>query len=308
MRQTSLLFPAFALAFATIAVGCGDSDGTGSGAEDGTGSTGNTGNTTATSGTGSNTSSSTGTGTPGCEEPTPKPGTADAVPVTTVQVSARDEDDEPIADFNFQLCGTDLCLFSETNMIGTATFTNSQATLDRPLFKPGDSLTYGKIGYPYTAASPDPLVGYFPVMIDSGSQLVPGSTVTAAGATLVVSAGVSIDELTYDEPDKQTFRAAILPFDYVGAATGDPSFEMLYALGPVDTLLCPPAMLTVENYADLDPGTEVEFWGQEVSIEEWFGGYGEWVKLDDGVVSADGATISTTNGLPVLLTVAIKAK
>lgn len=303
MLKTSFLFPAAVLSL-FVTVGCGDSDGGEGGAGGGT-STNGPATSGSTSSTGASTNS-TGVMVPGCDDPTPKPGTPSNVDVTMVQASARDENEDGIGNTSFQLCGTDLCLTEDSSAIGLVTFSNSQATLERPLFKPGDSLTFGKIGYPYTEQSPSPLVGYFPRMTDSMTNMVPGQTVSAAGASLVVPAGYSIDELVYAEPAQQTFRAGTLPTDLVDDATGDAAFVMLYALGPVDTLLCPPAMLTVDNYADLPANSQVEFWGQEVSIEEFFGGYGEWIRLDDGVVSADGATITTANGIPALLTIAIR--
>lgn len=309
MLARNLRFPVLTLGLLAL-VACGDSDGDTSGSGAG-GTTTSTSGQTAT-GTGATTSgtgaSSSSTGFPECPNPTPQPGNANEVDVSNVPVVARDDTNAAIANQAFQLCGTDLCLFADTNTIGAATFMNSQSTLDRPLFKPGDSLTYAKIGYPYTAGSPSPLVGIFPRMQDSMQQLVPGQTVSVAGASLALPSGggLSIDTLSYDTPDKQTFRAAQVPEDLVDDVTGDPSFVMAYTLGPIDTLLCPEAILTVDNYVGLPAGTAVELFVQEVAIEEYFGGYGEWVKIDEGEVSADGTTVSTNVGLPVILNVAIR--
>jgi hypothetical protein len=145
-------------------------------------------------------------------------------------------------------------------------------------------------------------------MTDSGQQLAPGGTVSAAGATLTLAAdsGISIDTIIYDEPAKQTFRAAQVPGMLVPDVTGDASFVMVYALGPIETLLCPEATLTVDNYANLPANSPVEFWVQEVGIDEYFGGYGEWSQIDSGTVSADGTTVSTSVGVPVILNVAIR--
>ena len=282
------------------AAACGD-DTTGSG---GSGGAPQTGATTTQTGT-------TGTGIMQCEEPTPKPGATNDVSFQSATAIARDGDGMPISDAPLQLCGTNLCLYATTSGIGQAAFNNdSGMPIDRPLFKPGDSLEFGKIGYLFDPAGPSPLPGYFPRMTDSGSQFAPGESVSAGGVTLAMPAegGLTIDELTYDEPAKRTFRAGRVAAANVTAATGDPAFAMVYSLGPVDTLFCPPAQVTFENYANLPAGSAVEIWGQEVAISEGFGGYGSWIKLDDGTVSADGATITTDTGLPVLLTVAIRAK
>ncbi len=310
MRALSLA-PSFSLLVACfVAVACGDSgsDDTGPGGSSSVSNGSSVSGTGSSSSSGSGSGSSSSTGYPSCDEPTPIPGAPIDVDVSSVQASARDDANAAIQNEPFQLCGTDLCLFADSNTIGNVLFMNSQSTLDRPLFKPGDSLTYGKFGYLYTAASPSPLPGIFPRMTDSGMQLAPGGTVSVAGATLTLAAdsGLTIDDLTYDTPDKQTFRAAQVPEDLVDDVTGSAEFAMAYALGPIDTLLCPEATLVLDNYAGLPANAAVELWVQEVGIEEYFGGYGEWVKIDDGMVSADGTTVSTSLGMPVILNVAIK--
>ena len=101
--------------------------------------------------------------------------------------------------------------------------------------------------------------------------------------------------------------AAALPVGSVEAATGDPSFAMVYTLGPVDTVFCGAVTATFDNYAGLPADSTVEIFGQELATAEHYGPYGEWTKIADGVVSSDGATITTTgDGLPALLTVAIR--
>lgn len=302
-----LLLPSSVLAFALPFVSaCGDDGATDGGGGTGTGA-GAQSSTTGTMGSGS---TSTGSG-PECTEPTPQPGTPYMVDFTTVTAIARDETDAVITNVELQLCGsgTSFCEYATTNMIGQATFMNGAGMpMDRPMFKTGDSLLFGKVGYPYSSSSPSPLPGIFPRMQDSGMPIVAGSAVSVSGATIEPPAGgkVCVDVLIYDTPDKQTFRAKDVRTQIVPDVTGDPDFVMVYALGPVDTLFEPPARLTVDNYAGLPAGSAVELWGQELNVGEFFGGYGEWVRLDSGTVSSDGMTVSTDNGLPVLLTVAIK--
>jgi hypothetical protein len=305
--QSSRFFASFAVLVGLVA-GCGDdggasggTGGAGGSASGGAGQGGNLGSTTSQGG------SSTG---PECEPPASQPGASNDVPVTSVTAIAKDENGSPIANFSLQLCGTDNCLYADTNTIGQATFTTNVGTVDRPMFKPGDSLVYGKIGYPYLADSPNPLPGFFPKMVDSGKALDPGTDVSAADVTIAIPAGgaVVVDDLIYDEPAKQTFRAASLSANQLATIPELAGFAALYTLGPIDTLFCPPAKLTVPN-SGLPAGATVEIFAQELAVGEHFGGYGEWSKIADGVVSADGATISTTDdtGLPALLTIAIKA-
>jgi hypothetical protein len=301
MRLPALVSLALGL---VIAPGCGD-DGGGSG-----GAGGGAGGGTTTTTSGSTTTSSTGGAE--CEPPAPNPGAVDRVEVSDVQATARDEDGSPIADFDMQLCGVDTCLFGTTSVVGTVNFNQGagDGTVDRPLFKPGDSLVLGKIGYLYDGQTP--FEGIFPRLVDSDTALAAGASVTAAGATIEVPAGgvVVVDDLIYDSPEKQTFRAASIATDDVAAVTGDASFAMVYALGPNETLFCPPAKLTLDNYAGLAANAEVEFFVQEVNIAQHFGAYGTWNKIGEGTVSADGQTVSTNDdeGLPVLLAVAVRLK
>ncbi len=302
LRNVLLVLSAFTFA-------CGDSGSGGSGGSGG----GSGGEGTGAGSTGGAGGGSGGQGGGGieCELPASNPGAENDVVVGTVNAAAEDENGDPIASTPLQLCGKDFCLYATTSAVGTIAFTNSMAggTIDRPVFKPGDSLEYGKIGYPYAPGGPSPLVGAFPTMTDSGASLDPGTTVSAAGVELTVPDGVGVDELIYDTPDKQTFRAGRLTGAAIAAATGSAEFEMLFALGPYDTALCPGAAVTFENYADLAADAEVEIWGQILGVEEPVGGYGEWVLLSDGVVSSDGSTVSTTgDGLPLITTVAIKLK
>ncbi|MFO0554528.1 MAG: hypothetical protein U0271_39485 [Polyangiaceae bacterium] len=292
-----------------LTVGCGD---------DGTGGSGGTGGTGAGGQAGGTNTGATGGGGAGGQGPTCEPPEGTAAPKNEILVdqvigAARDETGAAITNFDLQLCGANGCLYASTNAIGQATFNNNLSTdmIDRPLFKPGDSLVLGKIGYLYDETKPSPLPGIFPRMIDSQAQMVPGESATAGDVTLDVGADtiVVVDDLIYDEPAKQTFRAATVPVDLVDDVTGDPDFVMVASLGPEDTIFCPGATVSIDNYAGLTAGAAVEFWGQTLTVGEEFGPYGGWVKLADGAVSADGSTVSTTGtGLPVLVTVAIKLK
>jgi len=235
------------------------------------------------------------------------PGAVSEVPLTSVAATAQDQNGDPIAMVPMQLCGADNCLFATTNTIGMATFTGSDS-LDRPVFKPGDSLTYAKIGYPYTGGTT--MTGLFPLIVDSGSEFAAGATVTADDVSLTVPSGgaVVVNDLIYDEPAKQTFRAVtVSDAAQVAEITGEAGFAMVVGLGPVDTLFCPGVAVSIPNTAKLGANTAVEVLGQELDIGEHFGGYGEWAVVAEGAVSADGSTIEISD-LPVLLTVAIRIK
>jgi hypothetical protein len=288
-----------------LLLACGDSSSAGGGGSAGSATDGGGGSTT--DGGGGSTTDGGGGSTVDCEPPPATPGAVNEVPLTSVAATAQDETGDPVAMVPMQLCGADNCLFATTNAIGMATFTGSDS-LDRPVFKPGDSLTYAKIGYPYTGGPT--MSGVFPLIVDSGSQFAAGATVTADDVSLTVPSGgaVVVNELIYDEPAKQTFRAVtVSDAAQVAQITGEAGFAMVVGLGPVDTLFCPGVAVSIPNTAKLGANTAVEVLGQELDIGEHFGGYSEWAVVAEGAVSADGSTIEISD-LPVLLTIAIRIK
>lgn len=287
-----------------FALACGDS-GSSTGGSDTGGSGGGTGAAGATGGGGAG---AAGAGGAECEEPEGEKGTVNDVAVGSVDVTVEDETGAPVANEPLLLCGVDLCSVpTNSNAMGQATLVSPAATLDRPLLKPNNSLNFAKVGYLYESGPT--LTGVFPRMVDGGAAITAGSSVEAGDATLTIPAGgvVVIDELTYFEPDQQTFRGVVVSDQVAIAQIIGAGYAQVVGLGPVDTLICPSASLSVPNDAGLGANTVVEVYGQELSIFESFGPYGEWSLITEGVVSADGATIEIPE-LPVLLTLAIKIK
>lgn len=292
-----------ALAFGALA--CGDS---GTGGSDtgggGAGATGGGGEAPGGNGTGAS-----GGAPPECEEPEGTPGAPVVTDVGNILAFADDETGANIADTPFFMCGWDLCPPSQSsNMIGQVSFDlTNVGMLDRPLFKPVDSLELVKVGYLYTGQAQ--LNGVFPRIVDSGEAIVGGATVTADDVELTLPAGgIAEFPLIYDDEAKQTFRAKVVSdAAVVQQITGEAGYAMVVGLGPNSALLCPPASLTVPNDAGLGAGTAVEFVAQELETSEAFAPYGEWAPIADGVVSGDGATITFAE-MPVLLTGAIRIK
>ncbi len=75
-------------------------------------------------------------------------------------------------------------------------------------------------------------------------------------------------------------------------------------MAPVDTTLCPPAKVTVTlphattspNDLGWAPGTAVELWITGSDVGQTYAPYAGWRKMSDGVVSGDGATVTTLAG------------
>jgi hypothetical protein len=85
-------------------------------------------------------------------------------------------------------------------------------------------------------------------------------------------------------------------------------FELVVALTPVGTELCPAVVLTLPNSPQWKAGSAVEIFLHGVDVAEAWAPYGGWAKVSDGAVSADGLTIETSPGagLPALSAVGVR--
>lgn len=306
--------------------GCSSSEGDG----DAGGGTGGGGSTTSASTTGatatgaggatSSTGASTGSlgsgGGPSTDcEGEIVPGSGEVIAVDEVAATVVDVSGAPVKKQLVQVCGLDICINGETNESGGALMAIGK-DMTQPAFKVGDGLTYGKIARPIRESSPKFDAVVVPALPSSGAELVPGEDATSNGVVLSLApeTAIAMDIITYDEPEKQKFRAAPIPKDKMDPAlvTDDagPKLEVFYAFAPVDTLLCPAAALTVPNDAAWPAGTEVEIFAHGTGVDEYWAPYGGWEKVSEGRVSDDGKTISTNpgEGLPLLSAIGIRRK
>jgi hypothetical protein len=226
-----------------------------------------------------------------------------------------DTNGAPVPTVTAQTCGINLCLNGATNENGFVSF-DQAVTLDQPAFKYGDARGYARFALPLTAAPIDVDLGNETTVAfeapATGAPLTPGTTATSAGVSLELAPDmnpVAPDPFDFDTDDLKKFRAAKVPIEKAPAAV-DPSFgfEIVVALTPEGTVLCPAAKMTVANDAGLPPNTPVEFFLHGVDVAQQWAPYGGWAKISDGVVSADGATVTTddSGGLPALSVVGIR--
>jgi hypothetical protein len=246
------------------------------------------------------------------------PGTPGAVreqQVTSVRAQLLDLAGNPAIE-SPQLCGIDVCVFiKDTDAAGNLMVTPSRS-FDRPAFKNGLGLRYARFAF-LLPNQPDHDLGAvrtasLPAFAD-GAELVAGREVASGPVTMgfAADAKFEIDIVTYAKAEERTFRAAAVPIDQAPRAV-DPSLglELLFALSPVDTVICPAARMGVANSAGWAAATAVEFFVHGVSIEERWAPYGGWAKVSDGAVSSDGARITTaeSGGIPVLGVIGIRRK
>ena len=122
--------------------------------------------------------------------------------------------------------------------------------------------------------------------------------------TLAPKARVEVDLLTYEDEAQQGFRAAALPEAALAQLNQD--FVAGFALSPVETRICPSPALSLENTANLAPGTALELLMLGLDVAEHLAPYAQWQRVGEGQVSDDGATLEFPDGLPVLTAIGIR--
>jgi hypothetical protein len=237
--------------------------------------------------------------------------------VGKVTVNLVDLDGKAAAGVEVFVCGIDLCTNPKTtDASGGAVLDATGLPMKKAAFKLGDGWQWGKFAAPLEAGKADFTFAnaVAPALPKTGAALAAGTPATSGGATITVDAkgSVTFDELTYDTPEKQQFRAVRIPpgKEPPGVDAGL-SLEILYAAGPISTVLCPAAKLAVPNDAGWAAGTAVELYvhGADSSSEEW-APYAGWAKVGEGAVSADAKTVETSagSGLPIVAAFGFRKK
>jgi hypothetical protein len=250
-----------------------------------------------------------------CPEGPGTPGAARVQRVTSVRAQLLDLEGNAAIELP-QVCGIDVCVIIEdTDASGNVTSTPAQS-FDRPAFKNGLGLRYAKFAF-LLPNQPDHDLGAVRTVglpdFAEGAELVAGTEVSSGPVTLgfAADAKFEIDVLTYGKDSERTFRAAQVPIAQAPRAVdASLGLELLFALSPVDTVICPPARLGVTNSGGWPAATQVEFFVHGVSIDEHWAPYGGWAKVSDGAVTSDGARITTaeSGGIPVLGVIGVRRK
>jgi hypothetical protein len=250
-----------------------------------------------------------------------------AIKPGAVTAKLVDESGAPAAGQPVFLCGLDICSAPKvTGADGTVTI-STDLVMKRPALKLGDALHYAELALPVGAAPTDFTLGGKEVLTTGkllgkpGAVLSAGATATSGDVSLTLAPGtdIGLDGLLYVTPDDQELRAVRIPLDHdapvFSTAAAPSDFALLYGVAPAETLFCPPARVTVTlpqkamtpwNDLGWAPGTPVEFWIMTVDTGQFWAPYAGWAKASGGTVSADGHSVTTTDGFPVLENFAIR--
>jgi hypothetical protein len=292
------LFSVAAFALATAA--CGDEPGSSS-SDNNNGGSANSGGGSAGSGAGAGMNGGAG---PTCEAPAP-PHAAQQFTVDSAAATIMGTDGTPAAGITFKVCGTDIC----SDIVNTDAQGDASVSPQIPFIDPrvvyGSGKTHAEfavflentdvvLNYPLIHAITLPTYA-------QGAAMAPGMDVSNNGVTLSIPADAVIDHdnLLYSEESQRVFRTNTLEtglFNFPAIDASGLNIEVVVALAPNNTVICPKATLTVPNAGSWNPGDGVDFYVHGHLTFKHYAPYGEWTKVAEGTVSADGQTIRTNDG------------
>lgn len=306
--SSSVLFP-ITLGLVTAAAACGGEDTTGASSNtSANGAAGPGGN-----GVGGMTASSTGAGgASAC----PAPGPAHEGPLATDMDGATamliDQNGQPAAGVACTVCGQNVCsqiATSGANGAVTVPVAPTTPPYDHPRFNTGHTPgEYAKLTGKFTMM-PTQDFGTVRVIripaFSQGAMLTPGQDATNSNVTLGIPAGAVVDfEFDFVDVMNQRFVAAVVDITAFNASElpqvpAALAIEVLVATGPFGTHICPAAKLTFPNVAGWPANAEVELYLNGNLTFAHYAPYGGWALLSEGVVSTDGMTVTTKDGMGV---------
>lgn len=296
---------AMAAAFSVGTAACGDDEATGGAG--GTASTGTNGNGgSSTSGTGG-TSTSTGTGgsVPSCDTPDPAHPGNEFAP-GTITGTLADQDGNPASGAKVQLCGTDICLVdASSGNDGSVSMAGGPDTTVDPAFKYGKGgAKFAKFAAPIT--TPGEAFGAVNIikMPATGMAIAEGDN-TSNEVTVTLEAGTDVKTELDLSGDDLNYRAAVIslsanPTLVFPAVDPALSLEMLVAVTPQDTLICPGADLSFPNAESWPDGSEVEIFIHGTRTFRHYAPYGGWSKVAEATVNGNRVELKDGESIEIL--------
>ncbi len=295
-------------ALMTLALACGDSETT-TGDTNGSGGAGNS----ATGG--NNNTGGTDTGGGGnanqCAEPEPAHAGQMAA-VDGITATFIDQDGMPAAGVQTTVCGTNICSTpADSDASGmVAVDASSIMMFSDPRFNAGhNGLLYAKLSGPIPTIPAHDFGTVRVIRLDDfpmGVEFSPGGTVTQNGVSLTLAADADIKHslVDYPEEEQRVFRGAVVDISawpasekpQVDATLG---IDTLVVAMPLGSAVCPGADMSFDNVTGLAAGAEVDIYLNGSKTFKHYAPYGEWAKVSEGVVSADGTTIDTKEGMGI---------
>jgi hypothetical protein len=249
----------------------------------------------------------TGGSGPICEPTAPTAGhCVDAFDFNTATALILGTDGAPAGAITTKVCGCDQSgLPMATDAQGNAGVSGPSTDAVDLSFVYGTGKTHAEFVVPLDPATNDIDFGTIHAItlapFAQGAAIAPGTDVSHGGVTLSIPADASLDHdnLLYPQATERVFRTnTVLDADFNFPAVDDSGLdiEVLVALAPHNTIVCPKAALTVPNLAGWAPAAGVDFYVHGILTFNHYAPYGGWEKVAEGTVSADGVTITTRDG------------
>lgn len=248
-----------------------------------------------------------------CEIPVFEDSSAEQ-PFEELRAQVVDPNGAGIPDLTAQACAMNLCLYGATDAGGFVLHRRA-AQMRRLGFKYGDGFSYAQfvllvpeqprheLGRQFTVALPDP---------STAPRFEPGVAHASGGAVLTLAddAHVGVDTLSFPDSELHVFLASELPRDaWPDAVPTEQAIELVFALGPLKTDLCPAGKLELPNTPGWDPGERVEILLHVTDTANQHGLYGDWAVVATATVDAEGEMVVTDegSGIPQLGVIGVRS-
>ncbi len=235
-----------------------------------------------------------------CAGPPPTDAGANAVCMTTVDVTVVNHAGNPVSGLAASVCDKSLCKRSISDSVGKLHFAVCKVMVNPTLDITGRD-DYSSFAIPIPSSPMDfgtikvfefPKPGHL-IKPSAGQAL----TLQSGDVTLHVSPDAEI--LTEDGEDPNSvdllFRTVEVPVqDAKIALASGPGFDMVYGLAPVNMTISPPAAVSVPNRLHWPANTPVEFYHLVLdALTEGTAPLASWVPIATGVVSPDASVIAS---------------
>jgi len=234
--------------------------------------------------------------------------------VTTVSATVVDPSGKPVPKLPVFVCGTNLCSVPQpTADDGTVTLSVC-LPFASPAMKVFSDPQWGALAALLSGSGPSFAVGTVTVtpLPAMGAALGPGAMAKAGPVALSLDASATVKfDVEHTTADAQMFRSAEVPDGALPGSLAAQGIQAAWALAPLNTVIAPPASITVPNAKGWPAGTAVDFYldGTDTAQPKPAAPWGQWGLLGTGAVSGDGMSITLTSqqgGLPEIAMVGVK--
>ena len=236
-----------------------------------------------------------------CTPPAPANGTT-PYNVGIVSAHIMNLDGSDASQIWADVCGTNQCLNSIADVDGNMALDGGGQELVEVRLLYGNGRHQARMAAPLPNGNGGDFGDIHTIDLSSfseGSEMLAGTNVVQGDVTLSLTADALLGYncSLYPEPESRRFRSRmVFPSQSLPAVDNSLGLELLIATAPIDTTICPAATLTFANIQGWSADAEVEIFIHGTKSSEHYAPFGEWAKVSDAVVSADGFSVTTNAG------------